>query len=768
MTDDVITGRLINCYYYSENNQFMLYFVILTEDYRKITIPWQPEFKPYMYTTGEGIIFLKQCFDQIKASCKITRDFSVQLLGKPIDEYAYKVETDTPDKIGHIKRLNHWKENIHFNDKCFFEGNIAYVLRYLIDMGFGIYLKFILKHRLIRNWEDHPEIEPRKLYFDIETHGEELLSISYASDMQTIRNHLASEEELFKGIKLLMEGYDFFISWTAYDEKFLKKRAKELKIDIDWNQICFIDQEFIMKETNRKCAGRSYLSLDTAAEILGLKIRKIPMPKGLKWYYDNDRDRFIRYNNRDVEIQLAIEEVCGAVSVWIAAISDLGIPLDKATHVGIIAEVDWLRKIKTKSKRILLPNGKKTKTDIGFEGGGVTSKDKRPYGVFSNVFAVDLAGSYAGIIRTYNISPEVWSFVTKSFSLGKGVFPELIEERTERRNEYKRLMRECHKGSKEYKFYKAQQEGQKIIILQYWGQIGRETSPFYILDVAAYITEMGRKHIELSEQSLDDDFGDIAKRLYKDTDSIYFSFDLPVYTERMVKDVFKQVLDSINSALDFLLDIKGIPMNRRFVKMEAQAFYDKVLWAGIAKNYMYLERYSADTDEWHNYPQLGIRGWVKLGSGRLALDVQHMIGRLIMDGVPFNDLIGYLQCIRDDIFKGRYDEGLVQDTGLSMPLKKYKSKTYVWHAAKRALDKGLYQEKTNLRWVITENRVKPHAEGVFEGVIPRIEQSGYEYLFDNRVLNKAISVMKSIEKDEKKIRSLVKVSSKAMSLMFGD
>lgn len=764
-----VRGRLISAYYKADYQEFTLYFVLLTEDHKKITIPYEPSFKPYFYTTGEAVIFLKQCFEKIKASYTVTRDFNVKLLGKPIEEYAYKVEVDTPDKIGHIKRLDHWKKNIHFNDTCFFEGNIAYVLRYLIDMKLGIYLEFDLENSIISNWKNHPEIEPRILYFDIETDVDKLLSISYGKDFDTIRNHLAPEKDLFKALKLLMKTeYDFFISWTDYDEKFLKKRAKELKIDIDWHQICFIDQEFIMKETNRKCAGRSYLSLNTAAELLGLKIRKISMPKGLKWYYKNDQERFIRYNNRDVKIQLAIEEACGATAVWIDAIDNLGIPLSFATHVGIIADIDWLRKIKTRSKRILLPNGKKTKTGISFEGGGVTHDP--PYGVFSDVFAVDLAGSYAGIIRTYNISPEVWSFVTNSFSLGKGIFPELIAERTAQRNEYKRLMKKCHKGSKEYKRYKAQQEGQKIIILQYWGQIGRETSSFFIPEVAAYITEMGRKHIDAAKETLKDEF-DVNVH-YFDTDSLYFQFlDSPRFNEQLVKGMFKSVLEAINSALEFLLDIKGIPMDRRFIKMEAQAFYDKVLWAGIAKNYMYLERYSADTDEWHNYPQLGIKGWVKLGSGRLALDVQHMIGRLIMDGVKlegYGGLIGYLQCVRDDILKGNYDEGLVQDTGLSMLLKDYKSKTYVWYAAKRAKDKGLYKERTNLKWVITEAGTKPVAEGVFEGVIPKVKRSGYNYLWQKRVLSKAISVLKSIEKRESFIKNRINISSRTIDLMFGN
>jgi len=757
-----IQGRLINGYYKkTSKDEFTLFFVVLVRDQgeiKKITIPIRPNFKPYVYCTGQAIGLLKSCFREIKADCYIKKDMSVKLMGKP-DEIPYKVEVDTPDKFGQIKRLNTWKSNLDINNNHLFEANVKYFIRYMIDNDLGIWLEFDLEKGIVSKWENPDiSIEPRVLFYDIEVIDGKIVTYSYGDSLENLKHYDHYEEELLLYFKnVLMPNYDYFVSWTDFDEVMLKKRAEKLNINIDWGQICFIDQAFVIRKTHKMFTGRTYLSLDEAGErVCG--IRKIEMPKGLNWYYKHDKEKFRLYNNRDVEIQIKIEESCGKLFDWQYAVESVGLPMEYVKYISVIPLTDIMREIRKLPTRIVLPTGRKDVSGKKYRGASVT--ENPPYGVFFNVFAVDLVGSYVGIIRTYFRYLQQFIDIDDTIAAVMSLIPDILDRKTQMRNEFKRQRNQAHKGSREYKRFDSMQGGMKVVSLTYYGELGRKGSPVYVLDCAQFITDMGREHIFRAEKKLEENFQ--VERHYRDTDSIYWSFLFDLrWTKSTVKQMFKKVLDIINQDYDIMLDMKNIPVKDRYVRMDAQAFYESIVWAGIAKNYMGKEKYSADTDEWHEVSKLFIKGWVKLGRGKLALDVQHLIGRLLLDGVDFKTIIGYLQCIKDDILRGNYTEYLVQRTGFSMPLDKFKSKTFVWYAAKRAKEQGKFEEKTEFKWiVVSEQQGKVRAEAVYEGIIPKVKRSGLLYMFNHYILSKAMAPLKAIEQSEEFIKAQINISQK--------
>jgi len=769
----LIKGRLVNAYYRKKGDDFKLYFVLRARcenGIEKIVIPWTSEFKPYFFCTRKALPFIKKCFEKLEyAGYNISIDNDVKIMQRN-DETVYKVEVNNPDIIFSLKQLNLYKNNPYYNDNEIFE-MMNFTLQYLINKNLGSWLMFDLKNKEIYNWDEPDyDLQPKNLYYDLESDMEgskRILCFSYGTTEENVQNFMGSEKQIFGKIKELMQEYDNFISWSDYDSKKLKYRASKLKIKMNWNLINFVDQMFIMTKTHPSYTGKQYLAIDdVGAELCNRQKKR--MPKGLMYYYHNELDDFIEYNNEDVRLQIAIEQASGNVAGWCYAVEHLGFPLSFARYISMLPKVAWLKKAQHHRKiREIIPNSKIKGENKNYLGAGVTKNPR--VGIFKNIFAMDLKGSYVSIIGDYNISPEVWNPETGKFDKGYGIFAELIHEATELRDKFKKLRKEQPYKSKLYNRYDAMQYGMKVISLTFYGECGRGKSPFFILDVAQFITDRGREHIERCEATLDNKFD--VTRIYKDTDSIYWVFNWDngdfEWDKPSVKRMFNQVLSTINDDLALLMDSKGIPENRRTIEMEAQAFYTRGLWAGIAKHYTYYEQYTADTNEWHDKPKFGVKGWVKSVNGKLALENQHKIAKMLMDEESLDDIINYLKELKNEVLAGKHDSKLILKKGMTKTFKEYEKKgsmNYILNAAKKAYEKGRYIEQTTINYVIVEEtRKEKIAELVFEGEIPEIKKSGYICMWNDFVFKSVLAVLKATGKPEKLIKR--KMDSGIISLL---
>ena len=746
-----IQCRLINSYYRKQNDGFKLIFVVLTKEngvVKKSLIPWTPNFDPYFYCKPEAIHFLKECFGQIKKRAQFTKAEGVYPFRNK-GQRLYKVEVESPDVIGIIKRLKFWKNNTYYNDQCIFEGNIQYIIRWLVDNDLGVWLEFDYETKTISNWENPDlSIQPRILYMDLETDAkgemkkQKIISYAAGTDINDVMCYLDPEIELLLFFKdFLMPHYDYFVFWNGdnFDEPVLKNAFKRHKIDPGWDTIVFLDQAFVMKTIHKNFTGRYGLPLDEVAERLCNKKKK-KMSDGLE-----------EYNIWDVMLQIWIEKACGVLSGWMAAFDSkfINIPLSFAKYISIIPNVIWLRGVRELSPKPVKHNNRMNPKGINpFRGGSVTKKP--PTAVLSNVFAEDLEGSYVGVMRTFGLSPE-----------GEGIFARKLEEATALRNKYKNERKKHSINDPMYKKLEAEQYGMKIISLNLYGEGGRPESGLYHWETSQRITDEARDNIEIAEKVLDESFP--ATREYKDTDGVYWTFDFDAnWDKEMVEKMFKQVINETNLVFRVKMEDLQIPENRRFIKMEAQAFYSKMLFAGKAKNYMYYKNYDADTGEWFNVPQFGVTGWVKFNKGKLALDLQHFVGRLLMDGVEFNMIIKYLKLIKSDVLKGHYDEFLVCKQGFKKQFKDYKKWDFIMEAAKKDFEAEKYKQGFTFHYVVAEvKNNRPIAVGVYEEDFPSIKKSGRLYMWESYVLNKVCAVLTSSGKTESFIRAQVIASSKA-------
>lgn len=772
-------ARLVNGTYKTDGKNFKMLFTLKTRneetgEIEKIVQSWTPEFPPYMFCDGGAITFLRDCFLSSKIrGVKFIPRKDVQLFRKA-DRTPYQVVVNTPENISRIKKLKLWKNNLWYNDNHIYEANIPYVIRHLIDKDLGVWLSFDLKNKKMTNWED-PDLEllPTDLYADLETDDtasnvpiveRKILSISYGTNISNVQNFQSKKErEILLHVKQLVEDYDNLIFWNGknFDEPVLKAAAKRCKVKINWNKIGFIDQAFVMQRIHKKFGGRYGLPLDEVAWRL-CKKRKVPLKHGFTWLAENDPDKLAEYNDWDVKLMIWIEEACGTLNEWKFACDGAGIPAGLAKYVSVVPNTRYIRKAIKKTPRLVVPTGKSKKEGKSFAGAVVGDP---PFGVFSDCWAVDIEGSYVGIMRTYGVSPEVWN--GKGYD-PDGIIAEDLEELTMLRNEYKVKRDAEPKGSKMWKYYESMQYGMKRLSLLYYGEQGRETSPIYVQQSAAFVTEKGRDNIERAENKLGQLFP--IQKLYKDTDSVYwrFLFDMK-WDKTSVEAMFKNVLEALNLDFDRMQEIQGIPPEKRYIKMGGQAFYSKILWAGIKKHYMFYERYNCDTKEWFDVPQLGIKGWVKRDKGEFALDVQHFFGRLMLDGVTLDsepNILEYLKQIKRDYMRGKFNDYIVLKKGLRMKLKDYVKSDFILTAAKKAKDEGKYVEGFTFHYVVTHaDKGGIEAEAVWENNIPEIHISGLRYMWERYFWSNIMAILKAFGKEESFIKGSLEGNIKARKFL---
>mgnify|MGYP006075627917 CR=1 FL=1 len=107
----------------------------------------------------------------------------------------------------------------------------------------------------------------------------------------------------------------------------------------------------------------------------------------------------------------------------------------------------------------------------------------------------------------------------------------------------------------------------KLTANSLYGQIGAQTSPIYLKDIAAATTATGRKLLYLAKEKVEEKF-DGAKIVYGDTDSIFINFNPP----SKGRDGLKQSID---------MGVKAEEYIQQFLKPPHKLEYEKTFWPFI-------------------------------------------------------------------------------------------------------------------------------------------------------------------------------------------
>jgi len=537
--------RLARAEYSVEQGKPIIY--LFCREGNKRTLTKVSDFVPYFY-----------CLEAEKNNVKgIRTDPSTyySLHGEPVRKVYVTLPSDVPElreKYSHT-----------------FEADILYPIRWMID-----------------EVDSLEPITPKILFLDIETDNsgrvpdvilaqEEVICVtchcnniyttfvfrhdlspgishqSFDGSLHEIR-YFKREEKLLEGLLKYIkeEDSDIICGWNSnrFDLPYLINRMKRL--NIDYNELSPMKSVYL-RETHELVKGQGVIIKGLAVidlydlyrrmtiqqhgqeesyklDFIGQKvvgIGKTESGANIKWLWNNNLERLVRYNANDCQIMVKIDEKMRLLDF-----------LEELRRLCFCNLEDCLTASRMTDSYILRHcHNKKifpTKThheETSFEGAFV---GKWAQGIYDNVIAFDLKSLYPSLIHLFNLSPE--TILNENDSNDsvcinnahikkdeKGFLPDVIESLFEEREKYKTLMKNEHINSGNWNIYNTRQYALKTLLNALYGQTAYSNSRFYSPKIAEITAYLGRKIIIWSKDFLES-IG--YKVLYCDTDSLFWEY----------------------------------------------------------------------------------------------------------------------------------------------------------------------------------------------------------------------------------------------------
>lgn len=302
--------------------------------------------------------------------------------------------------------------------------------------------------------------------------------------------------------------------------------------------------------------------------------------------WEEDPERLLEYNLRDVELCVEIDRKQDIIAFWDEVRTFVGCKLEDAPTPGDTVDIYVLHKV---HGEFALPSkGKQESED--YEGGAVFDPIT---GVKENVTVLDLKSLYPMCMVTINASPETKvdpeRYDGEMFRAPNGthfqqepdgMIREMVDELLTEREEKKSLRNSHDPGSSQYEQFDRQQAAVKVIMNSLYGVLGWDRFRLYDKEMGAAVTATGRKVIEFTEQAANQIGYDVA---YGDTDSVMLELGPDVSKEEAIEQSF-DIEEHINAAYDdFARDELGADEHR--FQIEFEKLYRRFFQAGKKKRY---------------------------------------------------------------------------------------------------------------------------------------------------------------------------------------
>ncbi|MFW6004654.1 MAG: DNA-directed DNA polymerase [Halodesulfurarchaeum sp.] len=302
--------------------------------------------------------------------------------------------------------------------------------------------------------------------------------------------------------------------------------------------------------------------------------------------WEDDPERLLEYNLRDVELCVEIDRRQNIIDFWEEVAEFVGCKLEDATTPGDAVDMYVLHKV---FGEFAVPSkGQQTSED--YEGGAVFDPIT---GVREMVTVLDLKSLYPMCMVTINASPETkvdpetddgdtyrapngTHFRTEP----DGIIREMVTELLSEREEKKTLRNEYDPESDEYRLYDQQQAAVKVIMNSLYGVLGWERFRLYDKEMGAAVTATGRAVIEFTEQAANERGLEV---IYGDTDSVMLELGEDVTVEEAIetsRDLEAYINDSYDDFAKHELDAD----EHRF-EIEFEKLYRRFFQAGKKKRY---------------------------------------------------------------------------------------------------------------------------------------------------------------------------------------
>ena len=322
---------------------------------------------------------------------------------------------------------------------------------------------------------------------------------------------------------------------------------------------------------------------------LGVGKERYPGDIGDLW--EDDPERLLEYNLRDVELCVELNEQQDIIPFWQEVASFVGCKLEDATTPGDAVDMYVLHKL---HGEFALPSkGQHDAED--YEGGAVFDPIT---GVRDMVTVLDLKSLYPMCMVTINASPETKvdpdSYEGESFRAPNGqhfrkepdgAIREMVDELLTEREEKKARRNDYAPDSREYERFDRQQAAVKVIMNSLYGVLGWDRFRLYDKEMGAAVTATGREVISYTEKVTDEMD---KSAVYGDTDSVMIELGGDASKDEAIEQSF-ELEAKVNDAYDeFAAEELNVALDagesHRF-EIEFEKLYRRFFQAGKKKRY---------------------------------------------------------------------------------------------------------------------------------------------------------------------------------------
>jgi DNA polymerase I len=390
-----------------------------------------------------------------------------------------------------------------------------------------------------------------------------------------------------------------------------------------------------------------------------LDVGKERYPGDIGDLWEDDPERLLEYNLRDVELCVEIDRKQSIVSFWVEVASFVGCKIEDAPTPGDAVDQYVLQKVH--GDYVLPSKGKQDSED--YEGGAVFDPIT---GVREMVSVLDLKSLYPMAMVTINASPETKapdSYDGETYHAPNGqefveepdgIIREMVDELLSEREQKKARRNEHDPGSEAYGQYDRQQQAVKVIMNSLYGVLGWDRFRLYDKEMGAAVTATGRAVIEYTEEVVDD----LGYRVvYGDTDSVMLELGGDVSTGEAI-DVSQDLEGRINDSYDeFARERLGADAHR--FQIEFEKLYRRFFQAGKKKRYAghIVWKEGKDVDD------VDITGFEYKRSdiAPVTKEVQREVIERIVTGEDVDSVTDYVADVIDRFERGEYD---LDDVGI--------------------------------------------------------------------------------------------------------
>ncbi|MFC6904607.1 DNA-directed DNA polymerase [Halalkalicoccus tibetensis] len=422
--------------------------------------------------------------------------------------------------------------------------------------------------------------------------------------------------------------------------------------------------------------------LDAVAETeLGVGKERYTGDIGDLW--EQNPERLLEYNVRDVELCVEIDARQGIIPFWDEVRTFVGCKLEDAPTPGDTVDMYVLHKV---HGEFALPSKGRVESE-DYEGGAVFDPIT---GVKENVTVLDLKSLYPMCMVTINASPETKAgpdYEGETYRAPNGmefkrepdgIIRSMVDELLTERDRKKSRRAEHSPGSGEYERFDRQQGAVKVIMNSLYGVLGWERFRLYDKDVAGAVTATGREVIEFTEESANELGYTVT---YGDTDSIMLELGGDVDKESALEQSF-EIEEHINASYDeFAREALGAEDHR--FQIEFEKLYRRFFQAGRKKRYAghIVWKEGKDVDD------IDITGFEYKRSdiAPITKEVQKDVIEMIVHGEDLEEVKSYVHDVIVDFQKGEIDlERIAVPGGIGKRLDAYDTDTAQVRGAKYA------------------------------------------------------------------------------------